>query len=220
MRQVLVFGASGHAKAVIDTLERQGIYRVAGIVDANLPVATTFCGYPILGRDVDLPELVATHGISGGVVAIGDNWRRQKVATSIRELCPDLTLVNSIHPSAVLAPSVTVGEGTTIMAGVVINADCHVGRLCILNTNASLDHDSEMGDAASLGPGAIIGGCVTIGASSAVCIGATVVHNIRIGPRTVVGAGAVVVRDVGANVVAFGNPARAVRVRNDDDPYL
>jgi acetyltransferase-like isoleucine patch superfamily enzyme len=106
------------------------------------------------------------------------------------------------------------------MAGAVINPGCKVGDFCIVNTRASLDHDSVMGDFSSLAPAAVTGGNVQIGAFSVIAIGAIVAHAVRVGEHAVIGAGATVLRHVPDRVVAYGTPARIIRQREPGDPYL
>ena len=106
------------------------------------------------------------------------------------------------------------------MAGAVINSGTQVGRHCIVNTSARVDHDSVLGDFVSVAPGATLGGSVHVGEYSAISLGASVIHGITIGHDTVIGAGAVVVRNVDSNVVAYGVPARVVRRRERGQRYL
>jgi len=107
-----------------------------------------------------------------------------------------------------------------VMAGAVVNPGTRIGRCCILNTRASLDHDNELGDFASLAPAAVTGGNVTVGPFTAVGIGAVVAHGRRIGPHAVVGAGAVVLADLPGDCVAYGVPARIARTRRRGERYL
>ena len=177
-------------------------------------------GYPVLGRDAELPALAERYGAEGAVLAIGDNRVRGILAERYGCAMPALAFPPAVHPSAVLSRRVTVGEGTIVMAGVVVNGPTRIGRHCALCTRASLDHDSEMEDFSSLGPGVSSGGGVHVGAYTAVGIGATIRHCIRIGAHTVVGAGAAVVRDLPDHVVAMGVPARVCRTRESGERYL
>lgn len=106
------------------------------------------------------------------------------------------------------------------MAGAVVNPGCQIGEFCIVNTNSSLDHDSVMDDYSSLGPRVATGGNVTIGAYSAICLGANIVHRVSIGAHTVVGAGATVLDNLPGLVTAWGTPARVTGSRNREDSYL
>ncbi|MBI4874088.1 MAG: acetyltransferase [Acidobacteria bacterium] len=218
--RVVVIGASGHARVVIDILRCQNRHEVVGLLDSFKPLETRCAGCAVLGTVQDLEGLVRHSRVDAGVVAIGDNWTRGRIVAELRAAVPEFPFVNAIHPSAQIARDAVLGPGTVVMAGAVVNPGCRVGEFCIVNTRASLDHDCEMDDYSSLGPGAVTGGCVQIGAYSAVAIGCVVVEEIRIGKHTVVGAGATVLGDLPEHVLAYGTPARTVRARGAGDPYL
>jgi sugar O-acyltransferase (sialic acid O-acetyltransferase NeuD family) len=167
-----------------------------------------------------LPALAHSLDAGGCIVAIGDNWRRHLMVERIAGLAPELQFVTAVHPSAQIARGVTLGRGTVVMAGVVVNSDSRVGDFCILNTNASLDHDGVMENYSSLAPGAVTGGNVRLGAYSAVSLGARVLQGLTIGEHTVIGAGALVLADVPGFSVAYGTPAAIVRTRGAGDKYL
>jgi sugar O-acyltransferase (sialic acid O-acetyltransferase NeuD family) len=218
MKDILVAGASGHAAVVIDILEQQGGFRIAGLLARS--GRGTCLGYNVLGAVEDLPRILAGRGIAAGIVAVGDNWTRGRVVEELLRLAPDFEFVTAIHPSARIGREAGVGAGSVVMAGAVINPRARVGRFSIVNTAATLDHDSVMEDYSSLAPRASTGGNVRLGAYAAVSLGAAVVHGITIGEHTVVGAGATVLRDLPPRVVAYGTPARIVRPRQPGDPYL
>ena len=218
--RVVVVGGSGHARVVIDILENESRYRIVGLVDAFKPVHSKAFGYQILGREDDLPRLVAAGVCDAVIVAVGDNWVRAQISKRLQNLVPELHFATAIHPFSQIARDVSIGPGTIIMPGAVVNAGSRIGEGCILNTSCSLDHDSVMGDFCSLAPRTVTGGAVKIGAFSAVCIGAVISHAVSIGKHSVIGAGATVVKDVPDGVVAFGVPARVIRRRNPQDSYL
>ena len=220
MSAIAVVGASGHAKVVIDIIEREGKHRIAGLVDRSGEVGTIHFGYEIIGRDEDLANLVDAYSLTGAVVAIGDNWIRFQAVRAIEGNVPGFGVVTVVHPSAQIAQGATIGAGTVIMAGAVINPDSRIGRGCILNTNSSIDHDAEMGDFSSLAPNAATGGNVCIGECAAVGLGACVLEGRRVGEHSIVGAGATVLNDIPGFVVAYGTPARVVRSRAAGDRYL
>ena len=218
--KVVVIGCSGHARVVIDILEAENRCRIVGLLDTYKPIRTTALGYQIIGNDEDLPGLVEANICDSVFVAVGDNHVRARILKRLRELVPAIHLVTTVHPSAQIARDVLIGAGTVIMPGVVVNAGCRIGECCILNTCSSLDHDSTMEDFSSLGPRAVTGGTVVIGACSAIAIGAVVSHAISIGGQTVIGAGAVTLRDIPGEVVAYGVPARVIRKRSAGEAYL
>lgn len=218
--RIVVVGASGHAKVVLDVLEREGRFAVAGLLDAAKPVGAEWFGYRILGDVPDLPRLAGELSLAGGLVAIGDNWTRHRVVERIAQAVPGFAFVSAVHPRAAIARGASVGAGSVVMAGAVINSDARVAEHCIVNTRASLDHDSVLERFASLAPGVTTGGDVAIGAWAAISIGATILHGRRVGEHAVVGAGALVHADVPAYRVAYGVPARVIRERAAGDRYL
>ncbi|MDW7711230.1 MAG: NeuD/PglB/VioB family sugar acetyltransferase [Deferrisomatales bacterium] len=219
MTDIVVIGSSGHARVVLDTLEREARARVVGLLDSFRGAGEVCFGYEVLGTEAELPKLFAD-GVRAAFIAVGDNWQRFRLAERARELVPGLRFVTAVHPSAQLGRDVELGEGSVAMAGAVVNPGSRLGRFSIINTRASLDHDGDLGEFASLAPGVAAGGRVSVGAFSAVGIGAAVGHGRKIGEHTVVGAGAVVVRDIPDHVVAYGAPARVVRRRSVGEPYL
>ena len=220
MENIVVFGASGLAKIVVDIIERSGAYRIVGLIDAAQGAGSSACGYPIIGQDADLPRLREVHAITAGVIAIGDNWQRARLARSVSGSVSNWRFASAVHPSVQVARGATIGAGTIIMAGAVINSDARLGAQCLICTGASIDHDNQIEDFVSLAPKAATGGNVRIGAFTAIGMGATIIHGINIGTHAVIGAGATVVGDVESYVVAYGSPAKVIRARKAGDAYL
>jgi sugar O-acyltransferase (sialic acid O-acetyltransferase NeuD family) len=202
---MFVFGASGHAKVVIDAIERAAKSRVLFVCDdAPERHGTRVMGYPVIrGRE----ELLARAGETRtGVVAIGDNAVRARVAAWLRERRYGLAVV--VHPSAVIARDVEIGEGSVVMAGCVINTGARIGRNVIVNTGATVDHDCVIGDDSHIAPGAHLCGHVSVGAGSFLGAGTTVIPCMRIGARATIGAGSTVLQDIGDDARAGGTPCR------------
>lgn len=206
MERIFVFGASGHAKVVIDIVERQGLYEIAFLADDDLSLkGTDLFGYRVIGGKVELLE----SGLRKGIVAIGSNTARRSVAAWMTEHC--FELVSAVHPSAQIARGVAIGRNNAVMAGAVINPHCTLGDHVIVNTKASIDHDCTIGDGVHIAPGATLCGTVKVGAGTFICAGATVIPNLTIGCNVVIGAGSAVIKDVRDNVVAVGIPAKVVK---------
>lgn len=207
--KIFVYGASGHAKVVVDIIERQGLYDVAFLVDDNTALqGKEIYGYSVIGGKTELLNHCKTSPLSKGIVAIGDNSIRMRIATWLKSEC--FALISAIHPGAWLARGVRVGEGTAIMAGAVINSDATIGDSCIVNTKASIDHDCAISDGVHIAPGVTLCGGVSIGSGSFVGAGAVVIPNLAIGRNALVGAGATVVKDVSDGVLVTGTPAKTV----------
>jgi len=213
--QVVLFGASEHSRVVADIARRAGC-DVVVLVDEDL-AKCGIDGVPILH---DAREAAQQHGDSSWCVSIGDNHTREVVVARLRELAPQLRFTALIHPGAIVARDVEIGEGTVVMAGAVINPGTVIGKHCIVNTGACLDHDNRLEDFCSVAPRVATGGKVSIGRGSAVCIGACIQHGAVIGEHTVIGAGSVVLGDVPASCVAFGVPCKVIRNRQPSERYL
>lgn len=220
VKNIIVVGSSGHAKVAMDIIEREGKYKIIGLIDAFKKSGETSFDYTILGKEEDLPELSKKHDLCGCFVAVGDNWKRHLVVNKLKRIWPGISFISAVHPSAQIARNVTVEDGTVIMAGAVLNSDTRIGSFCIINTGASIDHDCSMENFSSLAPGATVGGSVKIGAFSAVSLGANVIHGRQIGKHTVIGAGSIVVDDIPAYSVAYGFPAKVIRERKEGEEYL
>ncbi len=205
--KMFVYGASGHAKVVIDIIERQGVYKIAFLVDDDpLLKGNYIYGYPVLGGKADL---LAQRQVMSGIVAIGNNSIRTEVADWLAR--NGFHLLTAVHPSAQLARGVILGAGVVVTAGVVINSDTVIGNIVIVNTRASIDHDCVVKDGAHIAPGAILCGSVFVGVESFICAGATVIPNLTVGNRVVVGSGATVISNVPDAVTVVGNPARILK---------
>ncbi len=217
---IVLLGASGHAKVVADAVRQEGRWQIAGFLDQSFRAGQRHFGAPVLGSEQDLPRLAEELNLVGVFVAIGDNHTRSQAVRRIHSACPQLPFVSIVHPAATIAEGVLISEGSILLAGVTVNADAHIGAHCILNTCSSLDHDGVLADFASLAPGVTTGGNVHIGECTAISLGASVIHGIKIGEHVVVGAGATVLENLPDHVVAYGTPARAVRTRQTAERYL
>jgi len=220
MKNIVVIGSSGHARVVIDAIERENKYRIAGIIDSFKPVGQGCDGYRVIGDELRLPDIVREHDIYGAIIAIGDNWVRHLVSHRIRAALPDFEFVKVIHPSAQVARSARVAGGTVVLAGAIIAANAEISEFCIVNTKASLDHDGVMGAFSSFAPAVTAGGGVTVKPFAAAMLGVNIIHSISIGEHSVVGAGSLVLQDVPGWVIAYGVPASIIRSREPGEPYL
>lgn len=207
MTPVVLIGAGGHAKVVLEAIRAAGLYAPAGFTDID-PACRDLLGLARLGGDEALPRLRAD-GIAHAIVALGGNALRRRVAEMVRGL--GFTLVNAISPAAAVSPSARLGQGIAVMAGAVVNADSDIADLVIVNTRAAVDHDCRIGRAAHLAPGCTLAGGVTVGAEALVGTGAAVIPGVTIGDGAVIGAGAAVVRNIPAGATALGVPARLRR---------
>lgn len=202
---VVVVGAGGHAAVCIDLLRESGA-DVVGAVSAA--TSERPLQVPVLGTDEDLPDLHAD-GVRQAFVALGENRLRQRVSAKVEAL--GFTLVNAVSPRAHLADTVRLGAGVAVMAGVVVNAYTSLGNGVILNTGATVDHDCVLEPFVHISPGCHLAGRVVAAEGVFVGVGSSVVPGARLGRWSQLGAGSVVIGDVGDAVLALGVPARDVR---------
>jgi sugar O-acyltransferase (sialic acid O-acetyltransferase NeuD family) len=205
--KVVVLGAGGHAKVLLDMLLENGAFEVAGLLDPGRVGGKIF-GRPILGGDDLLPALVRD-GVKHFVVGLGSTGvlvGRERLFQLARS--HGLRPVNLIHRSATISPSVRLGAGVTVMAAAVVNADARLGDNVCINTAAVVEHDCHIGPHAFVAPGAVLAGGVCVGRLAFVGLGAAVRQGVRIGAGALVGAGAVVVRNVRRGATVAGVPAR------------
>jgi UDP-N-acetylbacillosamine N-acetyltransferase len=206
--KILLFGAGGHARVVLDVVERQGRHEVALVLDDRIEAGRDFCGVPVSGGRERLSDL-GRLGIRHAIVGIGANADRAELAGLLA--AAGATFVVAIDPGAHIGRDVTVGQGTVVMPGAVVNAGTTIGEHVIVNTSASVDHDCTVDSLVHVAPGVHAAGGCRFGEASHIGIGATIIEGIRIGKRAVIGAGAVVVDDVPDDTTVIGVPARPVR---------
>jgi len=206
---IIILGAGGHGRVVLDILLQAKTHKPVGFLDNNTRLhGRRVDGLPVLGDISQLPDL-RKRGIREAVIAIGDNGVRRAMGDVLAE--HEMEPANAIHPSAQLAKNVSLGKGVAIAAGALVCAHCQIGDYAILNTGCIVDHESMIGTSAHICPGVRLAGHVTVESGAFVGIGATVVQNVRIGFEAVVGAGAVVTRHVDPMTTVVGVPARVVK---------
>ena len=208
----ILLGGGGHARAIIDALQAAGETRSLGVLDADTERAgTMLLGVPILGDDALLPEL-AQAGTTHFVVTVGSTGVAQLRAHLFEKACGlGLEPLTVRHPTAVISRHASIGPGAQLLALAVVNAGANVGANVIINSGAVVEHDCRLADHVHVATGAHLASGVDVGTASHIGAGAVVRQSISIGARAVVGVGAVVVRDVAADTVVVGNPARTLR---------
>ena len=206
-RKVVLLGAGGHAKVVIEILRMNGDCEIVGLL--NRDVATrSLDGISVLGDDSMLPQL-RSEGVAHFLVTVGSIGHatpRRSLYEYARSL--GMTAHSAIHPQTVISPSAKIGPGATITAGAVISTGAVLGENVIVNTGAIVEHDCAVADHAHVSTGARLCGGVHVGVECHIGAGATVRQQVSIGERAVVGAGAVVIRDVADGTTVTGVPAR------------
>jgi len=201
---LVVYGAGGHGRVVADAA-RAAELEVMGFLDDGLAEGEQVLEWRILGN---ADWLRGRHGVAVAL-GIGTNDVRRRVAEALLQRRAELATV--VHPSAVVSPYAELGPGAVVFALAIVNVGARVGQGAIVNSAAVLEHDVEIGDYGHVASNAALAGAARLGAEAMLGTGAVVLPGRTIGDRSVVGAGAVVSRDVPADVVVAGVPARRMQ---------
>jgi sugar O-acyltransferase (sialic acid O-acetyltransferase NeuD family) len=206
--EVVLWGATGQARVVRPILDAAG-YRVVRIFDNAPGVQSPFSDIPLGGNWYDFTKWrAANQGDFGFVVCIGGIRGVDRSSISADLVRHGLVALSPIHSRAWIAESAFISAGTQIMAMAAVGENVVVKEYCIINTNATVDHDCQLGKGVHVMPGATVAGEVKIGSFAAVGSNATILPRLHIGERAVIGAGAVVTRDVSDGEIVVGCPAR------------
>ena len=187
---MVLYGASGHCRVVIDIVEALGL-PIDFIVDDN-PDIKSLLGYEVRRNEGVYDDCIIT---------IGQNRVRKRIFEHIKAS----HYISVIHPSAIVSPRAEIGNGVVVMQGAIIQSCAKIGDHCIVNTGATIGHDVKVGNFVHVASHATITGGVTIDEGTWIGAGAVVKQGVHIGSWTMIGAGSVVVDDIPDGVVAFGN---------------
>jgi sugar O-acyltransferase (sialic acid O-acetyltransferase NeuD family) len=205
--RLLLIGAGGFARDVLDAARTRGDIEVVGVVRPE-PGGAGMDGIAAIGTDDDLPRLRAA-GATHAVVAVGSirpGTLRAELFERIEAAA--LTPAVIVHRDTTISPRATLGAGTVVLARAIMNPGAVIGRNAIVSTGAVIEHDCEIADHVHIAPGVVLGGAVRVREHAHVGIGATVLQGVTIGARALVAAGAVVVTDVPDDARVAGVPAR------------
>lgn len=201
---VVIIGASGHGRVIADIVRKAGD-SVRGFLDDADGLPREIAGIPVLGKTKEY----CNYDDCRFVIAIGNVTIREKIANLLNG---KVRWYTAIHPAAVLSSlDVTIGEGTVVMANAVVNSGARIGKHCIINTAAVVEHDDVLEDFVHVSPNAALAGTVTVGKRTHVGVGACVRNNLTICADCTIGAGATVVEDIREAGTYIGVPARKYR---------
>lgn len=202
--KLLIIGASGHGKVVADIALKMNKWQCIAFLDDDDSIKPSM-GIEVIGKSDEAITHINDYDIFAG---IGNNATREKIHEKLE--AEGASIPTLIHPNAVVGEQVEIAYGTVVMAGVVINCDTRIGKGCIINTGATIDHDNLIEDFVHISPGVNTAGAVKIGKGTWLGIGSVVSNNVNITSSCKVGAGAVVVKDITEAGTYVGVPARRV----------
>lgn len=203
--KVTLYGASGHAKVIIDILTTSSVI-IETIIDDN-PKSET-----ILGIDITKSAKYDFSKSRKILISIGNNKVRKLLSSKL-----NVTFANAIHPTAIISEYASINEGTVVMAGAIINPEVKIGSHCIINTGAIIEHDCSVENFAHVSPRAALAGNVWVGEGAHIGIGATIIQGVKIGKWSTIGAGAVIINDVPDYAVVVGNPGKIIKYNQDNE---
>jgi len=204
---IILLGAGGHAKVLIDALRLQSV-EILGIVDVDPnKKGLELMGLPIIGSDEEVmkysPQKIR---LVNGIGSVRISPLRRQLFENFK--CKGYQFENVIHPSAIIANEVILSEGVQIMAGVIIQAGCQIGVNTIINTGSLVDHDCLIGQHVHIAPGVVLSGGVVVDENVHIGTGAVIIQGLQVGANSLVAAGAVVIQDILSDATVAGIPAR------------
>lgn len=209
MKKIVLVGGGGHCKSIIDTLLESNDFIIEGIVDPNIQGEDVF-GIKVIGNDdilINLYESGCKYAFIS-VGSIGECNLREKLSNKLKSI--GFILPSIVDCTAIVSKNAVIEGGVFVGKGAIINANTLIKENSIINTRSIVEHDCIIEKFVHVAPGAVISGGVKIGYGSHIGANATVIQNINIGEKVMIGAGSVIIRDVNNNKRYCGNPGREI----------
>ncbi len=216
MKTLIIFGASGFGREVAWAVERVNkkipTWNLLGFIDDDETLQNTMINeYPVLGKTDDIVRYLDSYF----VIAVGASKTREKIVNRMRTVNPDIKFGTIIDPSVEISDLVTIDEGSIICAHTIITVNISIGKHVIINLDCTIGHDARLEDFVTLYPSVNVSGMTNIGHAVELGTGTQIIQGKRIGAYSIVGAGAVVVKDIPEKCIAVGNPAKPMKFFND-----
>lgn len=213
MKDLIIIGASGFGREVAWLVERinskKKTWNLLGYIDDSEEMQNkTINSYPVIGTIDDVYKFPDTFF----VVAIGSASTRERVVDRISAQVPNIKFGILIDPSVEMSDSVIIGEGSIVCAHTIITVNITIGKHVIVNLDCTIGHDAVLNDFVTVYPGVNISGNTDIGYASELGTGMQIIQGKKIGERSIVGAGAVVIRDIPEKCTAVGSPAKPIKL--------
>lgn len=205
MKKLLIWGAGDQGIVTLDCALAMKIYSKIDFLDFKEKGHREIPNYLIYREKEEILSKIL-QSYDEVIVATGDNGLREMKVSVLASM--EISLATIIHPTAIISPFAKVSKGCTVLANAVINTNAFVGIGCIVNTAAVVEHDCIIEDFVNISPKASMAGHTRIGRKSFLGIGSTIIDDIEVGKEAIVGAGAVVIRNVPEHAVVVGVPAK------------
>jgi len=212
LKKLLIIGSGGHFKVAINEILKQKKYEIQEIIDIKN-----------FGKKLKinnkLKKIINYKKFNWSKVnqntflfiAIGDNYLRKKIVSEIKKKNIKVKWGTVISRDAIIGKNVKIKPGSLVVSGSIINPGTIIGSHCVINTRSSIDHDNIFGDFSSSAPSVVTGGNVTVGELSFLGIRSTIINNIKIGSKTIIGANSLVNKNCLSNYTYYGSPAKKIK---------
>ncbi len=212
MKELIIFGASGFGREVAWVAERQNkvepTWNILGFMDDDESIqGTKINGYRVLGKTADVGGFPEAYF----VVAVGASRTREKIVKNMKVANPSIKFGTVIDPSVEMSDMVTIGEGTIICAHTIITVNIKIGSHVIINLDCTVGHDAVLQDFVTLYPSVNVSGITKIGHAVELGTGMQIIQGKTVGDYSIVGAGAVVVKDIPEKCTVVGSPAKPIK---------
>ncbi len=198
MKQIAIYGASGHGKVVAEIAEVLD-YKVVAFIDDNKKEIFDY-------TTITFEEFLKNFSNIQVIVTIGNNQIRAKIINKLES--ENIKIATLIHPNTTISKRAKIEIGTVIMAGVIVNSEAKIGKGVILNSACIVEHENIINDFVHISPNVSLAGDVKIDEFSHIGIGSSIIQGIKIGKNCIIGAGSVVINDVEDNSKVVGVPAK------------
>lgn len=202
MKKLLILGAGGHGKVILDLSLRADRWDEISFLD-DRDIGTHILGYSLIGK---IKDYIDYREYTHAIVAIGNNDTRLRLTKELVEIGYEVPTL--IHPSAIVSPFSRIGVGSVVLPQAVIHTSAQIGSAVIINSGAIIEHDCQIDDGVHLSPRATLGGGVKIGEKSWIGMGANIIQEMSIGREVTIGAGSVVINHVGDGALVVGVPGK------------
>ncbi len=197
----LIWGAGGHARSVLNILNENGVFDIQ-VLDK--------------GKEDDLSKEIKALSYLG----VGDNLVRKKIFQETKDSFPNISFPSLVSGKAYVAENVELGEGSIIFPGAIVNAGVKIGKGCVVNCGAVIEHDCILEDYSFVASGSVLGGAVVLSELVHVGLNVTINPTLSIGSNSLVGSGSVVTKNLDADSLFYGVPAKKIKSRESNEPFL
>ena len=212
-KTLYIFGIGGHARVILSELLISNTYNEVIFVASNgysediIKINNNI--YKVINNIDNLAKMYNKN--SSGVIGLGDISKRRTIVNEILYKIPDFKWTSVISSNSIISEDVIIEEGTVVITGSIINAGCRLGKHCIINTRASIDHDNQIGDYVNINPSVVTGGSVIIHDNVEIGIGSVIKNNILINKNVTIGGNSFVNKDCSSDSLYFGSPIRKIK---------